>query len=220
MKKFFVSIAIFATMFLMVSCGGDSSGDDSNSGKTEEPSNSDPGNGDSGATTNDPDTNADTESEQEPENNTVECKDGLCTDSESNFTWSSISKDVIMQVEAVSYCDNLSEGGFEDWHLPKIEELRTLLKNCEKSTTTESCLLKDSEGSCSKEGFSVVYCNCSYKDDGSYSKLGDKTQTLWSSTLVTEDQNKAWGIRFSQAEIDFFTKEEAKYNVRCVRNAN
>ena len=44
--------------------------------------------------------------------------------------WSSRSSSTYTWSDAVSYCDNLTEGGYSDWRLPNINELRTLIKNC------------------------------------------------------------------------------------------
>jgi hypothetical protein len=50
------------------------------------------------------------------------------------------------QVDSVTYCENLNWGGFDDWELPNIDQLRSLIRGCAKNeygssecTTTHQC---------------------------------------------------------------------------------
>jgi len=61
----------------------------------------------------------------------------------NDLYWSSISSDEMTWNEAVSYCKKLTEGGYHDWHLPTISELRTLIKNCPSNETGGSCGVTD-----------------------------------------------------------------------------
>ena len=122
---------------------------------------------------------------------------------------------------AVDYCDELYKSGFSDWHVPDIDELRTLVKNCPESETGGECPISEADDVLSQ--LYVTQCmGCGY---GGFSKLGD-TDILWSSSYVDEDFDYAWYISFSSAEISVAYKYEdgcdEVYNscvitVRCVR---
>ena len=128
--------------------------------------------------------------------------------------WSSLSFSTMDWYRAVSYCDNLTECGYSDWHLPTISELRTLIKNCSGTVTGGSCGVTDS---CLSSGcWDEDSCDsCSYDDSGKYSKLGD-TGWLWSSSVLSDNSESRWGVFFDNGhvgngDIDY------NYYVRCVR---
>lgn len=142
-----------------------------------------------------------------------------CKDLETEFFWSAKSSNLMEHDESVIYCNNLSEGGFIDWRLPNINELRTLIQNCGTYEMSKfQCPIPD----CSSK--SDCYClGCEEKDNGYYSKLGD-TSELWSSSEVPLGVASGWWI------VDFSTGElknsgyygegysKIKEYVRCVRN--
>jgi hypothetical protein len=53
-----------------------------------------------------------------------------CTDTQSGFTWSRPARRALNWLDSATYCDNLVEGGAEDWRVPTKNDLVTL-----KSTT-------------------------------------------------------------------------------------
>ena len=153
-----------------------------------------------------------------------------CIDPESSLIWSKISDDG-MELEytdgsgnviypASDYCEGLEEGGFTDWRLPDINELRTLIRNC---PATQFPLV--GEDSCKVTGpdhlsyndWSNDSCVCAYdaNDPGKYSKFGDSVW-LWSSSVRSDDSSHAWYISFSYGYLDYETLNENFY-VRCVR---
>ena len=52
-----------------------------------------------------------------------------CLDSSSGLVWTFKSPDKMTWKEAYSYCTRLNEGGYNDWRMPNIDELRTLIQN-------------------------------------------------------------------------------------------
>ena len=48
--------------------------------------------------------------------------------------------------DAVNYCKKLNENGYNDWRLPNIDELRTLIKNCSKTETGGECQVSEQNG--------------------------------------------------------------------------
>ncbi|MBO4710432.1 DUF1566 domain-containing protein [bacterium] len=132
--------------------------------------------------------------------------------------WSARSRGVLDWDEAVSYCKNLTELGHYDWRLPKLNELRTLIRDCPYTEIGGSCNFDDD---CLEDEFeNDTYCasnNCGcpygYSSNNNYSKLDDGAD-LWSSTLRRSDE--AWHIDFLEARV--LTDFTRYYNyVRCVR---
>jgi len=133
--------------------------------------------------------------------------------------WSSRSSSTYNWSDAFSYCDNLTEGGYSDWRLPNINELRTLIKNCAGSQAGGSCAVQDPDclsSSCCVDN----NCSCYYMENncGYYSKLGDPDGVeLWSSSASDRDGGRrAWRVRFGYGDVKDNYKSSHR-NVRCVR---
>ena len=154
-----------------------------------------------------------------------ECKPS--EDPDSGLTWSSRALKTMMWADAVNYCDDLVEGGFSDWRLPTISELRTLIQNCSISEPGGDCAVTDDclNSLCwALVGEKGYFCNaaCSHDENGKYSKFGDE-DWFWSSSVKPENSNYAWGIDFDEARFSTYNKDEGYFgggNVRCVRKVN
>jgi len=131
-----------------------------------------------------------------------------------NLIWSNRSSKGMNWDDAVNYCRNLSEGGFTDWRLPTISELKTTIKNCQSGSS--SCRISDSclSSSCHS---SSCYCNLRANNGGYYSKLGDGIW-LWSSSTNSGKADFAWCVNFRDGHVFDFNKTLG-INVRCVTNA-
>lgn len=147
-----------------------------------------------------------------------------CYDSTSHLTWSKKADTPYTWSDAGTYCDNLTEGGYSDWRLPNISELRTLIKNCsgtqmpggtcgviDTGNSSTSCL---SYNSCWTE--SACY-SCSSDSTGGHSKFGE-TGVFWSSSTLSDYTDYAWIVNFGYGNVSFnFFKADNYYYVRCVR---
>ena len=111
-----------------------------------------------------------------------------CIDSATGLIWSAKSENKMPWNDAVNYCQNLTEGDFNDWRLPSIAVLKTLVQNC----------------------FSA---KCADDYTGKYSKFGD-TVYLWSSS--ENEDSTAQSIYFSNAGTQSVSIDD-NVNVRCVR---
>lgn len=161
------------------------------------------------------------ESDQICNAGTGECDPkGDSSDSENSctkidgYTWSPKASSMMTWHDAVSYCDNLTECGYSNWHLPTISELRTLIQNCSGTVTGGSCGVTDSclsFSSCYEES---CY-SCSYDESGGYSKLGD-TSEFWSSSVLSDYSSDAWGVVFYDGHV-YGTSKGSISHVRCVR---
>ena len=120
---------------------------------------------------------------------------------------------------AVDYCKNLREGGYRDWRLPTIDELRTLIKNCPRTEVGGSCRVSEKQGCLSGGCRNNCSCQIIESDPNYYSKMGDSS-TLWSSSVLEGDPSVSpyfkWLVTFYNGGVVADKIGEAK-SVRCVR---
>ena len=153
-----------------------------------------------------------------------------CKTVDGHLWWSSKTTDSMNWESAINHCKELKESnacGYSDWHLPTIDELKTLLKwrrdsQCRVSDT-DNCLSFTDCWTCSSCCHDCTLggggeCNySSYYYDGRYSKLGD-SGLLWSSSVPTEYYHSAWVVNFNAAQVYNKSKSnKTEVYVRCVR---
>lgn len=163
-----------------------------------------------------PPSNEDDDSDDDDSNGTFACANGLCSDPSTGLMWQAESNCCHEWDEAKSYCNNLILGLYDDWRLPSISELRSLIRGCKDTITGGTCGVADSchESSCWND--SCQGCNAS-ADCYYPSQLNDECNwKYWSSSEVSDDIF-IWVILFNNASVG---KEGLEYhqNVRCVRN--
>jgi len=144
-----------------------------------------------------------------------------CKDPASGLTWSSAvtwgaqsTQYALIWQNAVDYCNNLTEGGYSDWHLPTISELRTLIQNCPATQSGAGCGVTDSCLSWS-DCYSDTCSGCASDSSGTYSKLED-INWLWSSSVPSDKPSLAAAVNFSVGSVTNDYKSKNHY-VRCVR---
>ena len=135
--------------------------------------------------------------------------------SPQNLTWSSKADKDMNWDDAVAYCKNLNEGGYSDWHLPTISELRTLIQNCPKTENGGECGVTDSclSGKCRNDACS----GCGADSTSKHSKLGD-TEWFWSFYVQADNSVNAWRVSFYYGNVSSYNKNTT-YSVRCVRGS-
>ena len=147
------------------------------------------------------------------------------TDEETKTThlqWSNRSPEKLDWQGALNYCKNLSDGGFKDWRLPNIDELRESFVNCSKTVPAGECRVSEKKGCLSTNcKDSQDSCSCKrIKNDGFYSVLEDPDYVgLWSSSTLSDNSESAWGIVYYSAMVGS-NKKSGKLYARCVRIAD
>lgn len=100
--------------------------------------------------------------------------------------------------EAIHYCENLNFAGFDDWRLPTIKELLSIMDN-----------------SIDDPAINKAFQNIAYK----MSDRGEKKYGYyWSSTKkAVNDPSAAWAVAFSYGGDGLYGISNNRDFVRCVR---
>jgi len=155
------------------------------------------------------------------DNNTA----NVYSDPETGLMWQNINPLEKSWDEADSYCESLELGGFSDWRVPTINDLKTLIKGC--ASTIEECNVSDScrsKYSC----WEGDKCSCPdsggpaeqgfYWDSGTWEYFGDQQGSFWSSSKRSDSTGGySWYVRFNNGSIMDSSVSDIFY-VRCVRN--
>lgn len=122
---------------------------------------------------------------------------------------------------ALDDCAALTACGHDDWRLPNIDELRTLVRGCAGTVTGGACAAH--VGSSASAYSSACWCTklagpgpgrC-YWDDVFGSECGTLAQWYWSSSDVTSWPS-AWAVSFFEGRVAPETKTHVQ-RLRCVR---
>lgn len=131
--------------------------------------------------------------------------------------------------EVTDYCNALAVGGFSDWRVPTISELRTLIRGCFLTVPNGDCSITD-------ECYDHTLCTndacsgCQHGEgptDGCFgpSEVDNPCGWFWSSTPMSDDPSASdWIISFVSGRImsseigDDGEGEDPGFLVRCVRN--
>ena len=127
--------------------------------------------------------------------------------------------------DAVAYCDSLDFCGYDDWRLPSLTELRTLVRGCANISTGGECAAGD--GCTASACWSMSTCNsCTQNagpDDGCYwsSDIADDCMSAWywASDELSDDATQAWFVAFNAGAIHYWAKTTVDYMAaKCVRS--
>lgn len=216
MKKLSVFLLVF--VFLWAGCDEDpsSDGDSDVDGDVDGDSDVDADSDSDGDA--EPDGDADDENDAD-EGETFDCTGGVFVEA-TGLCWQDGPNLSGMDWESArAYCDELSLNDFDDWRLPIIDELLTLIEGCDQAAcgiTDPDCL---DFHPCSDE------CNmsCEYNDGptggcywpGDFS--GSCGSPFWSDSTHTDDPVMAWVVRFAFGRPTGNPKTSTDGVVRCVR---
>jgi hypothetical protein len=123
----------------------------------------------------------------------VDDQDGTVTDTATGLMWQKeTAPGAFSWNEALAYCENLTLAGHEDWRLPTIKELRSLVRYDTFDPSIDSEFFTDTVSS-----------------------------YYWSATSnVTCRGGGVWYIHFSYGYSSDFYNESNSYHVRAVRGVN
>ena len=116
----------------------------------------------------------------------------MIKDPKSNLVWEDtmhVSEVKITHIKAKSYCSELKLGAFEDWRLPTLNELLSIVDY----KRYKPALLKE-----------FSYAN--------------KDTLYWSSTPYAKTSDEFWGVSFKDGATSNASETYDRY-VRCVRDA-
>ncbi len=129
--------------------------------------------------------------------------------------------------DVVAYCDDLELGGYTNWKLPNINQLRTLVDGCinDCGVIDPGCLdpLSDCTG-----GPSCAVCGDDFEGPGEDGCFLDSAFTggcqralCSSSTFVTDGVEFVWEVLFRRGDIDSqLLRDERRIgcDARCILN--
>jgi len=142
---------------------------------------------------------------------------GAWIDPSSGLTWQNPpSEKKLNWSDAKKYCSYLELGGYSDWRLPTISELRSLIRGCPQNQTGGSCRVTDR---CLSFRLCHERCDaCGYKYGKCYwpSVLKGDCTYFWSSSAVV-DLGHAWYVGFNFGYVDGYSYVYNDFYARCVR---
>lgn len=103
--------------------------------------------------------------------------------------------------EAISYCENLSLGGYSDWNLPKKQDFIDLLGDCDIIIGTG--------------GLEIWRCNSCLESEKCSKLFGSGHGRYWLVEPSPENCEAGWTGSFSSGVLSFGCRDSS--NVRCVR---
>lgn len=148
--------------------------------------------------------------------------DGTLRDPGSSLLWQKIWVGEWDHAGAMAYCEKNQAGlPGQGWHIPSLDESRTLVRGCPDTGTDGSCAL--GEGCLSEEDCWHGKCagcqEAEGPDDGCYRDglLMGACGAYWTSSSDTTNGDHAWYVDFHTAAIKAGHKANPR-GVRCVRN--
>ena len=145
-----------------------------------------------------------------------------CEDPVTGIIWSEIVLQYLDWGNAKAYCEDLDEGGYTDWRLPNIDEMRTVVRNCSQMIPGGECPVSELNGNASGAGNydsdeSRLACSCAGSDDtGTESIIGNRHKVLWTSTTVSDMPVYVWTLD-SNLSLSPEAKESKAF-MHCVRS--
>ncbi len=148
----------------------------------------------------------------------TEC-DGGIYDPNSKLCWQDpYSSKEMPWVDALDYCERLQSHGHDDWRLPSIGELRSLVRNCPETELGGACNVYDGSDYFDR---GKACLQCLWKDECYWDgMMGTSCGEFWSSSALPGTR-LVWLFNYQCARVyekDKFALEPP--NTRCVRSGS
>jgi len=147
---------------------------------------------------------------------------GTWTDPFSGLVWQDPPNTGTLKLQAASdYCDALTLANLDDWRLPSVSELRSLIRGCPATVTGGACGVLDSclQESCNSTD-ACASCTAGQGPGASHcywdSVLAGTCGALWSSSADETNTGRDWIVDFSLGSFDVDGGQNL-HLVRCVR---
>ncbi len=143
-------------------------------------------------------------------------------DAYENLMWQEPpSSDYMTWEDAIAYCENLGFDGHDDWRLPTISELRSLIRGCQWTVTGGACNVTDDclDSSCWNDQCGGCDSLAGPGYGGAYwpDEMTGEISWYWSSSPVADIGNSAWYVDFGDGYVSYGTVDYNGYRARCVR---
>lgn len=147
--------------------------------------------------------------------------DGTWVDPATGYMWQNPPSYNLEWDEARELCEALDLAGFQDWRLPTISELRSLIRGCPQTETGGECGVTD--GCLDMICFGDNVCdNCGPNlgpgTRGRYwpEVLGGEGWEYWTASMTSDLEDVVWLVKFGYGRIgaDF---DDNSHSARCVR---
>lgn len=149
---------------------------------------------------------------------TTGCMDGFA-DLDSGLCWEAEAMTTSRtHAEAISYCETFSAGGEDDFRLPTVSELRTLIRDCPSSASGGSCPVGPS--ALDSTSYETTCAGCDATATCYWpAELGGPCTLYWSTSEVSDYPagEAAWFVSFNRGSIAWEDASSPFY-ARCVRD--
>ncbi len=173
----------------------------------------------------DTDTDSDSDTDTDADTDPQDCAgSGGWLDSATDLCWQVSVFTGISWQDAIDTCDSALAGNHDDWRLPDVDELRTLIEGCAFTETGGDCQVMDGSGSPDWETEFCLGCDSNsgggpggcYWDDA----FGDGCEYgFWSSSANTYSTDFGWYVAYHRGRVDSANKSTG-LQARCVRTGD
>ena len=148
--------------------------------------------------------------------------DDAADDDSANPTWQEPPSSVFMVWnDAKTYCDNLNLDGLDDWRLPTISELRSLIRGCDATVTGGACTVTDDclDSTCWNAACDGCDPLAGPGSGGAYwpDEMSGVISWYWSSSPLPNPADVAWLVNFGNGLVGSNSIGTGSVSVRCTR---
>jgi len=165
------------------------------------------------------DNDVDDDDSDDDDNELIDNGDGTASDDATGLMWQLVPDDNAMTWnDAVAHCEALTLADRDDWRLPTLDEMRSIVRGCAHTVTGGDCPTDDE--CLTWDCWDSICTDCDLNagpDEGCYwpTPFAGECGEYWTS-IILEGGSSAWHMWFRNAGIYSAVTGEAK-RARCVR---